>query len=181
MFEEIQLKIKLLEKNFSNSLAALDINSQQKKLKDLLAKQADPELYNNIEKMTKLNKDIKQLENKVLPWMDLQSEIEDSKTLLELAQEESNTDYLQELENNLFSIQEKFEKLELVRLFNEDGDENNTYLSIHSGAGGTESCDWAEMLLRMYSRWIEKSQYKSTIMEIHPWRRSWDQIRYYFG
>ena len=168
MFEELQSKIKLLEKNLKNSLNALNINEQRKKLKNLLDRQSDPELYNNIKKMTKLNKDISQLENKTHPWIELQSEIEDNKTLLELAQEESNTDYLQELENSLFSIQEKFEKLELVRLFNEDGDENNTYLTIHSGAGGTESCDWAEMLLRMYSRWIEKNQYKSSIMEIHP-------------
>jgi peptide chain release factor 2 len=76
--------------------------------------------------------------------------------------------FVEELEQNLRTFQKKLDRLELKTLLNQPHDHCNAYLSIHAGAGGTESCDWAAMLLRMYTRWIEKRGYTQDTIDLQP-------------
>jgi peptide chain release factor 2 len=84
----------------------------------------------------------------------------------QLAQEDST--FAGELEQTLQNFQRKLDRFELKTLLNQPHDYCNAYLSIHAGAGGTESCDWAAMLLRMYSRWIEKKGYTQETIDLQP-------------
>ncbi len=86
--------------------------------------------------------------------------------LEQLAEEDSS--FIEELEQNLQAFQKKLDKFELKTLLNQSHDHCNAYLSIHAGAGGTESCDWAAMLLRMYTRWMEKSGYAQDTVDLQP-------------
>lgn len=84
----------------------------------------------------------------------------------QLAEEDSS--FTEELEQNLRTFQGKLDKFELKTLLNQPHDHCNAYLSIHAGAGGTESCDWVAMLLRMYLRWMEKNGYTQDTVDLQP-------------
>lgn len=101
-------------------------------------------------------------------WEKLKEELDDGLTLYDLASEDSDPKSLKEAERNLFEIKERIEKFELLTILSDEDDPKDALLTIHPGAGGTESCDWAEMLLRMYLRWVEKKGFKHKIIDYQP-------------
>ena len=116
--------------------------------------------------MEKLNRQISALEKTCSQWQSLSDKISDLSILLDMAEEESDEESFREAVSEVGSIQRIIEELELKKLLDEPTDFNNAFLSINSGAGGTEACDWAEMLCRMYTRYAEKSGYKLDLLEI---------------
>lgn len=115
--------------------------------------------------MQKLNKEKSILEKSINEWTSFNSKIEDSKILLEMSVEAEDEESFKEVKSELDQIEKLGQGLELKRVLSGELDANNTYLSINSGAGGTESCDWAEMLLRMYLRYADKHGYKVEITD----------------
>ncbi len=101
-------------------------------------------------------------------WEKLHREIEDVGMLYQLAEEEKDKDVLQEVLLSISSIDKELERWELEVLLADTYDKNGCFLTIQPGAGGTESCDWAQMLLRMYTRWAERSNIKAEIVDISP-------------
>ncbi len=101
-------------------------------------------------------------------WEKLKEELDDGLILYDLASEDSDPKSLKEAERNLFEIKERIEKFELLTILSDEDDPKDALLTIHPGAGGTESCDWAEMLLRMYLRWVEKKGFKHNIIDYQP-------------
>lgn len=104
------------------------------------------------------------LENAVGIYESLSQILEDASTLLELAEAENDTAAAQEAEEEIQKLAEEVEKRSVECLFSGDADGNDCFLEIHAGAGGTESQDWAEMLLRMYLRWAETHEFSAHIM-----------------
>ncbi|MDD5728551.1 MAG: peptide chain release factor 2 [Victivallales bacterium] len=104
--------------------------------------------------------------NAVEPYRKLLAEVEDLKVLREMCEEEP--DMLGEAGETCVKITEELDKVELLSFMSDPFDANNVYLSIHAGAGGTESCDWANMLLRMYRRWFERRGWKDEIIDLQP-------------
>ena len=98
----------------------------------------------------------------------MQSQVEDIETLLELSEEEEDASVHEEIRNELRDLEEKLEQLEFELMLNGEHDHNSAILEIHSGAGGTDSQDWAEMLLRMYLRWCEKKNYRTQSLDLLP-------------
>jgi peptide chain release factor 2 len=104
----------------------------------------------------------------VEPAEELQQEISDLQELYELATAESDQDELSQLEDHLSTVIRKCEQIELAGLLSRPEDMKNCFFSIHAGAGGTESCDWVSMLLRMYTRYFEENKYKFQELDILP-------------
>ena len=102
------------------------------------------------------------------PVQEMQREVGDIQELFEMAAAESDRDELQQLENDLGALLKKCEQIELAGLLSRPEDMKNCFFSIHAGAGGTESCDWASMLLRMYTRYFEASGYGFNELDITP-------------
>jgi len=102
------------------------------------------------------------------PAEELQREVQDIRELFELALAESDRDELAQLEEDLAELIKKCEQIELAGLLSRPQDLKNCFFSIHAGAGGTESCDWANMLLRMYTRYFELNKYKVRELDITP-------------
>jgi len=98
-------------------------------------------------------------------WRSLEKKTSDIAELINLATEEADTSFTEEIRNDIASITEMLDKLELELAFSGEYDSRNAILEIHAGAGGTESQDWAEMLLRMYLRWAERNGYKAEILD----------------
>ena len=106
------------------------------------------------------------LKSVVEPVEELQHEVEDLRELFELAVSESDKEELNQLEGHLGIVTKKCEQVELTGLLSRPEDMKNCFFSIHAGAGGTESCDWASMLLRMYTRYFETHKFKYQELDI---------------
>ena len=106
----------------------------------------------------------------ISPFQDLEREIEDFNALQQLATEETGATARAQAEKEVATeharLVHKLEEFELRQFLSGENDRANAFLTIHSGAGGTESCDWADMLLRMYQRWIERSGFRSQTVDI---------------
>ena len=100
------------------------------------------------------------LAEEINQYQDLQKQYNDLVELIELAEEEKNTALVEEVEVDLLALAKHIKKLEVACLFSGEADNKECFLEIHAGAGGTESHDWAQMLLRMYLRWAEKHRFK---------------------
>lgn len=115
-------------------------------------------LWNNLEKMNKLNSRLSLLKKSISKYNELNSMVDDSLDIIELLSL-NDIEEVNELENNIQKITTDVQNLEIESLFNGKYDDNNCYLEIHPGAGGTEACDWASMLLRMYQMFCDKNGY----------------------
>jgi peptide chain release factor 2 len=109
-----------------------------------------------------------QLEDGITAVRSLESQLEDNLALIELGEDEGDDEIVAEAEQALKALRSEVDRRQIEALLSGEADGNDTYLEIHSGAGGTESQDWAEMLARMYLRWAEKNGYKVELLEEHP-------------
>jgi peptide chain release factor 2 len=100
-----------------------------------------------------------------VPMEELQQRLLDVKAMLDLAEEAGDSDTFTEAEAELHAIEQLYEKVEIQSLLNEPGDAGNCYLSVQAGAGGTDACDWAEMLFEMYVRWARIQKYDIDIVD----------------
>lgn len=138
----------------------------ESKIAEKEALTAEPGFWDNPQKAEKIMGDIKSLKARVEPWKELVAAIEDAEALYELAVEGADESLEEEIRTSMNDIRTKFEKLSVLNLLSDEVDRNGAYLTIHAGAGGTEACDWAQMLFRMYSRWCERHNYKCEVVDI---------------
>ena len=101
-------------------------------------------------------------------WENLRAEVEDAKGYLELAREENDEETLREISAKVTRVEQEVQAAEFKRMLGGENDPNNAIVSIHSGAGGTEAQDWADMLLRMYLRWSEREGFQTEIIDYLP-------------
>ena len=137
-----------------------DISKLKIELKDLEEQTLKENFWNDSKNSSKVLSKIKQLKSKCINYDKILLEINDLKELTELAELEDDKEVAKEIVKNTKKIEKDFEKLQLETLLSGKYDNNNAIVTIHPGAGGTESQDWAEMLYRMYTRWANKNGYE---------------------
>jgi len=129
-----------------------------------------PDFWNNRERAQADVEEVSRVRSLVNPFGELEREINDFEALQQLAAEESDEGARAQAEREILAehgrLVHKLEEFELRQFLSGENDRSNAFVTIHSGAGGTESCDWADMLLRMYQRWIERDGYKSQTVDI---------------
>ncbi|WP_421724111.1 peptide chain release factor 2 [Bauldia sp.] len=145
----------------------LDWDTAQSRLADLNAAAEDPDLWNAPERAQKVMRQRQQLADQIEAVERLQQELSDQIELIELAEAEDDQSVVGEAEAALKKLQTEVERREIETMLSGEADGNDTYLEIHAGAGGTESQDWAEMLMRMHQRWAERKGYKTEVLEYH--------------
>ena len=127
----------------------------------------EPNLWNDKDKAQKILTQKAEIDGKIKFLRNIDTEFEDLIELHNIAISENDEQSKVEIENSLETFFKKLSKEKLDLMLNSEADSNSAYLEIHSGAGGTEACDWAEMLLRMYLRWAEKHNFKVSLIEEH--------------
>ncbi len=110
-------------------------------------------------------KELKGLKQSLESITKLEEHFEDIETLIEMADEEQDSSLIEEIDEAINTFTEEFEKFRIDTLLSDEFDANNAVITIHSGAGGTESCDWAEMLYRMYTRWADKKGFSVEVLD----------------
>ncbi len=154
-------------KNFRLSFGGIfDLDKKKKRLDELAMAAENPAIWGKPAEMQKLNKEKSILEKAVGEWTQFNGRLEDAKVLLEMAVEASDEESFKEVKSEVKAIRKIGDDLELKRVLSGELDSNSTYLSINSGAGGTESCDWAAMLLRMYTRYADKHGYRCEVLDM---------------
>jgi peptide chain release factor 2 len=149
-----------------------DGDTKQARIQDLEAQMSEASFWDDQAAAQKVIAEVNRLKNTVNPARAFNADIGDMQAMLELV-DEMNGDpdvesYQQELIDTLKRLQPKLDQLELASFLSGPHDACNAFLTINSGAGGTESCDWADMLLRMYSRWAEHAGFKTEVLDIQP-------------
>jgi len=143
-----------------------DLDASQKTLEALRETSAEPSFWDDNQKASIILKKISRIEKEINLWSDMERRHDDVEILFEFA-EEGEAD-IEEIKTELFDYQNIVNDIELKMILGRKEDEQNAILTIHPGAGGTESQDWAEMLYRMYSRWIEKKGFKIEVLDVQP-------------
>ena len=141
-----------------------DLQSKNNKINELEIELQDENIWNNVDYANKVNSELVNLKKTVSSFNNLSTKINDSISLLEILSSE-DTNELKELETELNNIKNEINDLEIETLLNGPYDNSSCYLEIHPGAGGTEACDWADMLLRMYTMFCDKNNYKYEIID----------------
>jgi len=158
-------KFNELENEFSNDLKCIKIDEKIEKINQLKKELEKEDIWNNHQIYAKISYEISSLEKETKNWLDFKKKLLDNKELVKLAEEENDEGMLHHLNKEYENLSNELKELELILMFKGDFDKNNAFLNIHPGAGGTESMDWADMLLRMYLRWTERHNFKAEILD----------------
>ena len=145
--------------------SALRIEELKVLAEDLDKQTLDPDFWGNQENSSKVLQKLKQTKDTIEGYEALAARLEDAITLAEMAIEENEEGYVEEVENELAEIAKEAETKRIEILLSGEYDKNNAIVSFHPGAGGTEAQDWAQMLYRMITRWAERHNYKYKLLD----------------
>ena len=168
MGADLQHIVSEIEKSLTLLRQRMDWDTVPHRLEELNARVEDPNLWNDPGKAQKLMRERQTLVDSITTHDRIRRDLDDNLELIELGKMEDDKDVVSDAEASLEALAKKAAAKELEALLNCEADSNDTFLEVHSGAGGTESCDWASMLARMYVRWAEKSGYKVDMQSETP-------------
>ena len=157
--------MKISKKNHALFGGVFDLDGLEKQIIEKEQLTSAPDFWDDATKANAIYTEISHLKNKVQPWRELIEEIKSVSELIDMYKAEDDGEIQEEIQQSIKSIISKYESLRIKALLSDKNDENDCYLSIHSGAGGTEACDWTSMLMRMYLRWTEKHNFKTEILD----------------
>ena len=167
MRAELQNIVEKIKNSLILLAQRMDLDSVNHRLEEFNALSESPEFWNDQKKAQKLMRERQILVSQIDTYKNLSLELQEHIDLIELAELEEEEEILQESQLNLQKLLSFVEKKEIEALLDGEADTNDSFLEINAGAGGTESCDWASMLSRMYVRWAERHNYKVELMAEH--------------
>ena len=167
MVELDQFKVTLAaqEQPLQEVKAALDLAGKKNRIAELEKTMEEPSFWEDADKATRTMQELKNLKATVETCEGLETKYDDIQTLIEMAYEENDESLVEEIGESLEEFQNKLEEIRISTLLSGEYDKDNAILTIHAGAGGTESCDWAGMLYRMYTRWAEKKGFSVEVLD----------------
>ncbi len=130
-------------------------------------KAEDPNLWNDATEAQKLMRERQNLDDSIAGVRKLEQQVDDNIEMIALGEEEGDASIVTEAEEALKALRNEASRRQVEAMLSGEADGNDTYVEVHSGAGGTESQDWANMLLRMYTRWAERQRFKVELLEVH--------------
>lgn len=163
--DQYRLKIAGFAKPMEQIKVSLDLDNKQKRIQELEASMEAPGFWDDPDKSQVTMKELKGLKSSFEKYKELEQGIEDANTLIEMAEEENDTSLVPDVENEVTTVETKLEELRIETLLSGEYDKNNAILTLHAGAGGTESCDWCQMLYRMYTRWADANGYTTETLD----------------
>ncbi|WP_152513074.1 peptide chain release factor 2 [Treponema pedis] len=164
--EEYRTKLVELKNDVNGIWGRLDPVAINAKIAEKEALTLAAGFWNDTKKAEMTMGEIKALKNRIEPWKALIDEIADLEVLIELLDESGDINTAKEVETSYNELYEKYRKLNTLNLLSGEVDKNHAFLTLHAGAGGTEACDWASMLVRMYLRWCEAHNFKAETIDL---------------
>lgn len=165
MTSEVKAKLQDIRERLEKLGAAFDIPALKKREAEIGDAMSAPGFWNNQEKARAIVAELKRLKSVTDVYGEMSKNLEDCEVMLELAAEENDADALSGVAADAEKLEKSLGDFEFKALLNHPHDRLDVFMTIHAGAGGTESCDWVEMLLRMYTRWMERHGYEARIVD----------------
>lgn len=166
MFEDLREHLGELQIRLDGLKSYLDIEKKRTELAELEARAAAGDFWNDNVAAQKVIQEINARKEWVEDWGKLVSLAQDTGTLIDLAEESDEKGVVEEITRDLKKLGEGIAALEFRNMLSGEDDDRNAIMTIHSGAGGTESQDWAQMLMRMYTRWSERNRYTVNLVDL---------------
>ncbi len=157
--DQYRYKLNEFEAPLEKIKVSLDLDNKSKRIEELEAEMEAPGYWDDPDRSQKGMKELKDLKDAFEEYNGLKNGMEDARTLIEMADEENDTSLVPDVAAEVEALEEKLEKLRIKTLLSGEYDKDNAILTLHAGAGGTEACDWCNMLYRMYTRWAETEGY----------------------
>ncbi|MBP7821023.1 peptide chain release factor 2 [Candidatus Saccharibacteria bacterium] len=152
--EDLALKYKELQSSLQKDLDSINLVGLEKKLQSFQLQQDSPDFWLNQNNAQAVSKEISKIQNRIEPWQKLNSGVKDSLELIAM----DDTSILKDLQKNIVKLEADYQSLKQELLYSGKYDDHDAILSIYAGAGGTDAQDWAEMLQRMYLRFVEQNK-----------------------
>ncbi|MBS7265634.1 MAG: peptide chain release factor 2 [Treponema sp.] len=165
MLEEIKLPVEQLREEIMNVWGRLDSAAIEKAIAEKEKLTEAPGFWDDHEAAEKVMSQIRKLKNRIEPWKKIIADMDDLEAMYELAAESGEQSDEDEVRTMYEAAKAQFDKLNILNLLSGEVDQNDAFLTVHAGAGGTEACDWAFMLSRMYLRWAERHGYKTEVVD----------------
>ncbi|QSH40262.1 peptide chain release factor 2 [Lentisphaerota bacterium ZTH] len=165
-FDEVKAHCSEARKRIDHLYNFLKISEKTEQMKNIEQQMSAPDFWDRKEQAQATMAELSSCKNLLEPFKRLTTQVEDFEVMLELVEEDP--DMLVEAEENWACLSAELDKIELLSYLAGKFDRSNAYFSIHAGAGGTESCDWASMLMRMYRRFFERRGWKDEVIESSP-------------
>ncbi|MEQ1626306.1 MAG: peptide chain release factor 2 [Nitrospira sp.] len=166
MLDEVRSRVQTVGVQVSELRGHLDLARMTAELEELEAKMGVPTFWNDTKSAASTSRKKVTLERELIQWREIEAKLGDLQAMLELAEEGQDTSLEQELTTELHRLETTLSTLRVEMLLSGELDSNNAIMAIHPGAGGTESQDWAQMLLRMYVRWAETKKFKVETLDL---------------
>ena len=154
-----------LDRRVTEASHYLGIDDARAAAAELEAQASEPSLWDDPDRARAVTTRLSQVRDDIERWERARTEVDDAAALAELAAEEDDAELLPEIDEAVDAAERLLADIELMALFSGDHDQNDAVCEINSGAGGTDACDWAEMLLRMYQRWAERNDFAVELTE----------------
>ncbi|MFQ6122020.1 MAG: peptide chain release factor 2 [Dehalococcoidales bacterium] len=164
--QELRDKIEDLRSRISIALVHLDIAAREEEISRLEKQSSQPDFWLDQVKAQNIMRQLAGQKKVVQKWRELEKKVADIAELISLAEEDASLQV--EIQSEIKELASQLDELEFQIAFSGEYDARNAILAIHAGAGGTESQDWAEMLMRMYLRWAERRNYKAEVLDMSP-------------
>ena len=158
--DDYRLKIQGMRSVLGEAGYALDLENQRVRLEELKREQEQPEVWQDLEKSTKIGREVSHIENKIDAYQKSDAALKDAEEIIDLIEETGDESLIAELDGMLSAADKDIEDMRIRAILKGPYDTHNALLALHAGAGGTEACDWCSMLYRMYSRYCEKMGFK---------------------
>ncbi|MED5261427.1 MAG: peptide chain release factor 2 [Myxococcota bacterium] len=165
---ELAERLRRLRNRFGEFRGVFDLDSLRTRRDDLESETLKPDFWTDRARAEKLSREKTAVERELDLYTRLDAALEDAEVLLELAEEADDADSRSEAQVRMQQAEDQLVEAELRQLLGGEHDSSNAILSINSGAGGTDACDWAEILLRMYLRWCERRGFKAEVLDMQP-------------
>ncbi|HEY1405439.1 MAG TPA: peptide chain release factor 2, partial [Spirochaetota bacterium] len=167
-YKEIRRDLEMLRDRIEELRASIDLEGEREKLESYEQLTFDENFWTDQDRSAKVNQEISKLKRHLVPWETIIRESSDALELLQIAQEENDPSVFEDIEKMIPELTTRFEKIQTLELLSDADDIRNAYVTVHPGAGGTESQDWASMLLRMYTRWAEIQGFSAETIDYTP-------------
>ena len=168
MYEDEAKVVAQAQERLVELKAALNVETTQTRIDELEGTMAAPGFWDDPDAAQKVVQELKGYKNIVNGPTELASELEDLEVLIEMAQEENDESLAEDIQQQTATLETQLSRLEISSLFHDPRDRKAALISIHPGAGGTESCDWADMLYRMITRYCEMREFDVEVLEYQP-------------
>ncbi|HUW41245.1 MAG TPA: peptide chain release factor 2 [Rectinemataceae bacterium] len=166
MLDDIATPISSLRGEILDIWGVFDPAALERQIAQKEALTADPAFWNDSAKAGRVMTDIKQIRDRLETWAHLKTDAEALDEVFAMAMDENDDSMESDIRASFKDVSARFDKAIVLELLSGEADRSGAFLSIHAGSGGTEACDWASMLLRMYTRWAERRKFKAEVVDI---------------